>query len=101
MTEAELENQMKTDKRVFFKLYDLVFKEKSISNKKKSYIFAEKITKLSASLGIPTSLQGFGVNSDDDANKIIDNSMQLEAAFDQNPVVFKQDQVVALVNSLR
>lgn len=85
----------------YYKLYDLVFKEKSISNKKKSYIFAEKITKLSASLGIPTSLQGFGVNSDDDANKIIDNSMQLEAAFDQNPVVFKQDQVVALVNSLR
>ena len=85
----------------YYKLYDLVFEEKNISNKKKSYIFAEKITALSQNLGIPTNLKGFGVISDEDANKIIDNSMQLEAAFDQNPVDFKQNQVVELVNSLR
>ena len=36
-----------------------------------------------------------------EANKIIDNSMQLEAAFDQNPVDFKQNQVVELVNALK
>jgi len=85
----------------YYKLYDHIFAGKNISNKKKSYIFAEKITMLSEKLGIPTNLKGFGVKTDEDANKIINNSMQLEAAFDQNPIIFKQDQVIELVNSLR
>ncbi|MCX5811395.1 MAG: iron-containing alcohol dehydrogenase [Proteobacteria bacterium] len=82
-------------------LYDLIFSEPSLKKKKKSIRFAEEIRKLSAALGIPTDLKGFGVKSEDNAKLIIDNSMQLKAAFDQNPVPFGKDEIEKLIYSLR
>lgn len=82
-------------------LYDLIFNEPSVSASEKSIRFAEAIRKLSAALGIPTDLKGFGVKTEDDAKLIIDNSMQLKAAFDQNPVPFGKDEIEKLIYSLR
>ncbi len=82
-------------------LYDLIFKDHRLAVSEKSYRFADEIIQLSQDLDIPTDLKGFGVKKDEDANLIIDNSMQLKAAFDQNPVIFGHDEIINLVNSLR
>jgi alcohol dehydrogenase class IV len=82
-------------------LYDLIANEPSLGSAEKSIRFAEEIRKLSAALGIPTDLKGFGVKTEDDAKLIIDNSMQLKAAFDQNPVPFGRDEIEKLIYSLR
>lgn len=82
-------------------LFDLVFGEQSLSDSEKSIRFAEEIRKLSAAMGIPTDLKGFGVKTDADAKLIIDNSMQLKAAFEQNPVPFGSREIEKLINSLR
>jgi len=62
---------------------------------------AAEIETLSSELGIPTDLKGFGVKTDGDLKLIIDNSMQLEAAFQQNPVKFGKDEIEKIVYSLR
>lgn len=81
-------------------LYDLVFQDEGLSATEKSNRFADEIKQLSDSLGIPTNLNGFGVNTDEDRRLIVDNSMQLKAAFDQNPVKFGKSEIENLVNSL-
>jgi alcohol dehydrogenase len=82
-------------------LYDLISSEPSMGAEEKSIRFAEEIRKLSAALGIPTDLKGFGVKTEDDAKLIIDNSMQLKGAFDQNPVPFGINEIEKLIYSLR
>jgi len=85
----------------YSELYDLVFENKAISAAEKSMQFATEIETLSSELGIPTDLKGFGVKTDGDLKLIIDNSMQLEAAFQQNPVKFGKDEIEKIVYSLR
>lgn len=82
-------------------LYDLAFKDSTMSQREKSLAFSKEIKKLSSDLGIPTNLAGFGVQSADDLRLIIDNSMQLKAAFDQNPVKFGKEEIEKLVYSLK
>ena len=82
-------------------LFDLFFSEPGMSDAEKSIRFAHEIKNLSDSLRIPTTLKGFGVNDEKDLSLIIDNSMQLKAAFDQNPVPFGADQISQVVRSLR
>ncbi len=82
-------------------LYDFISENEEITDQEKSYRFADVLTRLSEELGIPTNLEGFGVKTEKDANLIIDNSMQLKAAFDQNPVVFGQREIINLIESLR
>ena len=82
-------------------LYDLVTEDEGITDHEKSYRFADEITRLSEELSIPTKLEGFGVKTEKDANLIIDNSMQLKAAFEQNPVIFGRSEIINLVESLR
>lgn len=84
----------------YSELYDLVFDNRGPSAAEKSNRFADEIRQLSDSLGIPTDLNGFGVETDEDRQLIIDNSMQLKAAFEQNPVKFGKDEIGNLVNSL-
>lgn len=62
--------------------------------------FAEEIKKLSTNLGIPTDLKGFGVKTEADLKLIIDNAMQLQAAFEQNPVKFRKPEIEQLIYSL-
>ncbi len=85
----------------YSELYDLVFDNISISAMEKSMLFATEIETISRELAIPTNLKGFGVTSQDDLRLIIDNSMQLEAAFHQNPVKFGKEEIEKIVYSLR
>jgi len=85
----------------YAQLHDLVFEEAGLSHKEKSVIFASEIKKLSSDLGIPTDLKGFGVKTESDLKLIIDNSMQLKAAFDQNPVLFDNEEISRLIYSLK
>jgi len=82
-------------------LYDIISTEQSLSSSEKSIRFAEEIQRLSVALGIPIDLKGFGVKTEEDARLIIDNSMQLKAAFDQNPVPFGKEEIARLIYSLR
>ena len=82
-------------------LFNLVFSEHGLTDTEKSFRFADEIRNLSDSLGIPVTLRGFGVNDEKDLCLIIDNSMQLKAAFDQNPVAFGPEQIAQVVRSLR
>ncbi len=84
----------------YSQLYDLVFEKNSSSVLEKSIRFAEEIKKLSDELGIPTELKGFGVKDQKDADLIIDNSLQLKGALEQNPVEFGKQQIEQLVYSL-
>lgn len=81
-------------------LYDLVFNDHSLNATQKSMRFAEEIKKLSTNLGIPTDLKGFGVEAEADLKLIIDNAMQLQAAFEQNPVKFGKPEIEQLIYSL-
>ena len=85
----------------YSELYDMVFPGGKISAAEKSVRFADEIEKLSRELGIPTDLKGFGVKTENDLKMIIDNSMQLEAAFKQNPVPFGKEEIKKVVYSLR
>jgi alcohol dehydrogenase len=85
----------------YSELYDLVFETGTASPAEKSERFADEIEKLSRELGIPTDLKGFGVETEQDLKLIIDNSMQLEAAFQQNPVKFGKEEIEKVVYSLR
>ncbi len=85
----------------YAELYDLVSDGHGLSPKEKSIKFADAIEALSHALGIPTDLKGFGVKTESDLMLIVDNSAQLKAAFDQNPVKFGQDEIKAVVFSLR
>ncbi len=62
--------------------------------------FADELRDLCAKLGIPTSLEGFGVKDDEDRDQIIEGAFQLEAAFAHNPVTFGPDEIRKLVYSL-
>ncbi|KAF0135220.1 MAG: alcohol dehydrogenase [Candidatus Saganbacteria bacterium] len=81
-------------------LYDLAFPDSGLSIQEKSIKFAEAIETLSRELGIPTNLKGFGVQSEADLRLIIDNSMQLKAAFEQNPIPFGLKEIENTVRSL-
>jgi len=85
----------------YSELYDSVFDNGSISPREKSMLFAAEIETLSSELGIPTNLKGFGVRTEEDSKLIIENSMQLKAAFEQNPVKFGIKEIENIVNSLR
>jgi len=85
----------------YAELYDLVFDEPCATAAEKSSRFAEAIEQLSDELGIPTELGGFGVKTDEDSRRIIDHSMQLKAAFEQNPVAFGKPEIERIVYSLR
>lgn len=85
----------------YSELYDLVFENESISATEKSMLFATEIETLSRELGIPTNLKGFGVSTDEDLKLIIENSMQLEAAFQQNPIKFGKEEIKKIVYSLK
>ncbi len=85
----------------YSELYDLVFQTGKLSNAEKSLRFAAEIESLSQGMGIPTDLKGFGVKTEKDVQSIIDNSMQLEAAFLQNPVKFGKDEIAKIVRSLK
>jgi alcohol dehydrogenase len=85
----------------YSELYDLVSDNPSLDGTDKSIRFADEIRMLSAELGIPTDLHGFGVKTEADRKLIIDNSMQLQAAFEQNPVPFGPNEIEKLINSLR
>lgn len=81
-------------------LYDLLDEDRNASDKKKSYVFADRIEELSRGLGIPTELKGFGVQVTEDADLIIRNSMQLKAAFEQNPLPFGSEEIEKIVRNL-
>jgi len=85
----------------YSKLYDLVFDKINMSSSEKSIMFADEIKALSSDLDIPTSLKGFGVKSEEDLKLIIDNSMQLKMAFEQNPVKFGKNEIEKILYSLR
>ncbi len=81
-------------------LYDLVAPKARGSRAEKSLRFAAAIRDLSARLGIPTTLAGFGVETKKDAQLIIENSQQLKAAFEQNPVPFEIHAIHETVHGL-
>ena len=85
----------------YAELYDLVFEDKSISATEKSIRFAAEIETLSRELDIPADLKGFGVTTEADLKLILDNSMQLEAAFQQNPVKFGKEEIKKVIYALR
>ena len=85
----------------YSELYDLVFDNELISSTEKSMLFAAEIETLSGELGIPTNLKGFGVRTEEDLKLIIENSMQLKAAFEQNPVEFGKEEIEKIIYSLR
>lgn len=85
----------------YSKLYDLVFEKTVMSPSEKSIMFADEIKTLSRNLNIPTSLKGFGVKSERDLRLILDNSMQLKVAFEQNPVEFGKNEIEKTLYSLR
>jgi len=82
-------------------LYDSIYQNTNDSPSEKSILFADEIETLSDDLGIPTTLKGFGVKSEDDLRLILDNSMQLKQAFEQNPVTFGRDEIEKTLYSLR
>lgn len=81
-------------------LYDLMDEDRDASDKKKSYVFADRIEGLSRALGIPTELKGFGVRTTNDAALIIEHSMQLKAAFEQNPIPFGLEEIEKTIKNL-
>lgn len=85
----------------YAELYDLVFNDETLTPKEKSIRFAEEIKQLSDGLGIPTDLKGFGVETENDLRLIIDNSMQLRTAFEQNPVKFGKEEIEKIIYTLR
>jgi alcohol dehydrogenase len=85
----------------YSELYDLLYDNPSMSAPEKSMRFADEIKTLSDELGIPSNLKGFGVKSEDDLKLIIDNSMQLKAAFRQNPVRFEKKEIKQVIYSLK
>ena len=85
----------------YSELYDLLYDNPSMSAPEKSMRFADEIKTLSDELGIRSNLKGFGVKSEDDLKLIIDNSMQLKAAFGQNPVKFGKKEIKQVVYSLK
>jgi alcohol dehydrogenase len=85
----------------YAELYDLVYDSSNLSKEKKSLIFADEIVQLCDNLGIPTSLSGFGVVSEEDRKLIIDNAMQLKAAFEQNPINFGTDEITKVIYSMK
>ena len=84
----------------YWMLYDQVFPNQSLSHEEKSHKFADSISTLSCRLGIPGNLNGFGVETEQDRSLIVENSMQLKAAFEQNPVPFGQEEIARLIKSL-
>ena len=82
-------------------LYDLIYPNTSKNSKEKSLDFADEIELLSNDLGIPTKLGGFGVKTNDDLYKIIDNAWQLKLAFEQNPVEFGKKQIEMITTNLK
>ncbi len=84
----------------YAQLHDLVFEDTSATDVEKSIRFADEIKQLSDELGIPTELGGFGVRSVEDSKRIIDHSMQLKAAFEQNPVTFGKPEIEKIVYAL-
>ena len=85
----------------YSELYDILYDNPSMPAPEKSMRFAEEIKNLSDELGIPANLKGFGVKSEDDLKLIIDNSMQLKAAFRQNPVKFGKKEIKQVIYSLK
>ena len=85
----------------YAELYDLVHDNAHLKNEEKSLIFADEIVQLCDNLGIPTSLSGFGVVSEEDRKLIIDNAMQLKAAFEQNPINFGTDEITKVIYSMK
>ncbi len=84
----------------YSELYDIAFVNKEINEKEKSLRFADEIKNLSKELGIPDNLKGFGVKTEKDIELILINSMQLKAAFEQNPVQFGKEEIEKLIYSL-
>jgi alcohol dehydrogenase len=66
----------------------------------KSLRFAHEVEQLSARLGIPTTLAGFGVHTEEHLRSIIDNAWQLKAAFEQNPIPFGPAEIEQTVRAL-
>jgi alcohol dehydrogenase class IV len=85
----------------YAELYDLVHDSSNLSKEKKSLIFADEIVQLCDNLGIPISLSGFGVVTEEDRKRIIDNAMQLKAAFEQNPINFGTDEITKVIYSMK
>jgi len=81
-------------------LYDRIHGPEHLTARQKSEAFVDDIQHLSRNLGIPVTLEGFGVHSKKDAQLICNNAMQLKAAFDQNPVEFGPQQIEQLIYSL-
>jgi alcohol dehydrogenase class IV len=82
-------------------LYDLIpGSDPKGSAAEKSLRFAQEIEQLSARLGIPTTLAGFGVHTEEHLKSIIDNAWQLKAAFEQNPIPFGPAEIEQTVRAL-
>ena len=71
-----------------------------LNEAQKSLRFAAEIKNLSDRFGIPTNLKGFGVRTEQDLRLIIDNSWQLKAAFEQNPIPFGLKEIEETVRAL-
>ncbi|HOE16856.1 MAG TPA: iron-containing alcohol dehydrogenase [Syntrophorhabdaceae bacterium] len=96
-----IKHNVKAGYEEYAELFDLVFDEKVLSLQEKSLRFAEEIVNLCEELRIPTSLKGFGVKTEADLRQIIDNSMQLKAAFEQNPIPFGIKEIEETIYSLK
>ena len=85
----------------YAQLYDRIpGAKRDLDDTQKSLQFAQEIKNLSARLGIPTELAGFGVKTDQDMQLIIDNAWQLKPAFEQNPLPVGKAEIEQLVRSL-
>ena len=96
-----IKHNVKAGYAEYAELFDLVFEERAIPVQEKSLRFADEIVRLCEELRIPTSLNGFGVKTEADLRLIIDNSMQLKAAFEQNPVPFGIKEIEETIYSLK
>lgn len=96
-----IKHNVKAGYAEYAELFDLVFEEKSLSAQEKSIRFADELVRLCEELRIPTSLEGFGVKTEADLRQIIDNSMQLKAAFEQNPIPFSIKEIEETIYSLK
>lgn len=85
----------------YAQLYDRIpGADRSLPDAQKAVRFADELKDLSDSMGIPTELAGLGVRTERDMRLIIDNSWQLKAAFEQNPVPFGLPEIEKTVHAL-
>lgn len=96
-----IKHNVKNGYTEYAELFDLVFPSEALSPQAKSIRFADELVKLCEDLKIPTSLKGFGVKTEEDLRLIIDNSRQLQAAFEQNPIPFGVEEITETIYSLK